>query len=197
MGVKATSSLSYYRLNAFGVIVLLSVLSVYNSIFIFSLFGTMESTMTMAMDDDMDMGDMDMGGMQMTYYWGPNVTVLFTSWNTEGDILYYCLTLAFLFLLAVGTEAWSVLGQKYRSKSNGTPSTSIIGSKEQNLAYLINSIFYLVKLILGYQLMLAIMTYNAGISIVIFAGAFVGNFTFARFAPSGEKASIDEIACHV
>ena len=159
-------------------------------------------------ESPMDMGGGDMM-MQMYYYWGSSVTVLFEAWNTQGDALYYSITLAFLFLLAFGSECWSAMAASYRSSvkpfrqqqgMNINSYQTIVGTKEQNLHYFLCALFYTVKLILGYQLMLAVMTYNVGISIVIFSGAFLGNFTFARFAEQSGKEtvnSVDDIACHL
>ena len=161
------------------------------------------------MSSDMDMDDMDsMDGMmmQMTYYWGSNVTVLFTAWNTEGDDLYYSITLIFLFLAAVASEAWSAVSAYYRGytttqlhgvKAPTSKIATYIGTRQQNLLFFFGAFFYTIKLILGYQLMLAVMTYNVGISIAIFVGAFVGNFVFARFAWNNPKEEVDNIACHL
>lgn len=162
----------------------------------------------MEMSSEMDMGsemDDSMMMMQMTYYWGSTVTVLFDSWNTEGDSLYYSVTLIFLFLLAVGSEAWAAVSAYFRGfttkKLRGTKVTSkiasYVGTREQNLLYVCGAFFYTIKLILGYQLMLAVMTYNVGISIAIFSGAFVGNFVFARFAWDNPYEEVDNIACHM
>eukprot|EP00339_Tiarina_fusa_P023576 CAMPEP_0117030788 /NCGR_PEP_ID=MMETSP0472-20121206/22197_1 /TAXON_ID=693140 ORGANISM="Tiarina fusus, Strain LIS" /NCGR_SAMPLE_ID=MMETSP0472 /ASSEMBLY_ACC=CAM_ASM_000603 /LENGTH=173 /DNA_ID=CAMNT_0004738965 /DNA_START=114 /DNA_END=635 /DNA_ORIENTATION=+ len=171
------------------------------------MYSSMDMGSSMDMYTPMDMdSSMDMGGMsmQMYYEWSITVTVLFKNWATDGNALYYSLTLIALFLLAFGSECWSAVSAKYRSSSvpskgeSESKLKSILGTKEQNIHYLVSALFYTTKLILGYQLMLAVMTYNVGISIVIFLGAFVGNFTFARFVDKADGyKDIDDIACHL
>ena len=166
--------------------------------------------------DDMDgMDDMDMM-MQMTYYWGTQVTVLWDFWNTNGDTFYYVITLIILFFFAVLSEGWSALAAQFRAQTNrhmmkqllskqenniqSSGPKKFIGTPIDNLHYLKGAFFYTTKLILGYQLMLAVMTYNYGVSIAIFSGAFIGNFFFARFSETltaSEAKEVDEIACHL
>ena len=159
------------------------------------------------------MGDMDgMDGMmmQMTYTWSSSVTILFNQWDTTNNTSFYCVSLLALFLIAVAGEAWSAFTATVRARSQrqeakfqelslqeGKSTKSgvrdILGSSQENLHLLLCAICYTIKLIIGYQLMLAVMTFNVGVSIAVFSGAFVGNFIFARF---GQRAG-DEIACHL
>jgi hypothetical protein len=43
------------------------------------------------------------------------------------------------------------------------------------------ALLYLLQILLAYQLMLAIMTYNVGVSIAVFSGAFLGHYLFNRY----------------
>ena len=191
----------------FSLVVLLVLLSLFNE---FVIFWDISTTHEYKMEDDGDMGGMM---MQMTYYWGANVTVLWDFWNTNGNTFYYMVTLIALFLLAIIGELLSVIAAKMRvkaqkmisagrkDKQDASPVVKMIGSPQENMAYLVGSLFYLVKLVLGYQLMLAVMTFNYGVSIAVFTGAFVGNFVFVRFYDSPDSIEgynqMDEIACHM
>ncbi len=44
------------------------------------------------------------------------------------------------------------------------------------------SLTYVAAFVIGYQVMMAVMSFNVGISLAVFAGVFVGHFIF--FSPS-------------
>ena len=148
------------------------------------------------------MGGMDMT-MQMYYYCSTSVTILFESWDTQGNQFYYALSLIALFTLAILSEGWSAFSSYLRSRRPPTVSeprsvlARIVGNGQENAHHLVNACCYTLKLVLGYQLMLAVMTYNVGVSIAIFFGAFVGHFLFARFVAYDQSPSSEEIPCHL
>jgi hypothetical protein len=73
-----------------------------------------------------------------------------------------------------------------------------VGSVQENGMHLRNALLYTLRLILAYQLMLAIMTFNIGVSIAVFTGAFIGHFLFARLGMVGANQHTEEenIGCH-
>ena len=81
--------------------------------------------------------DMPMG-MQMTFYWGTDVTVMFEWWNTGGNLFYYLLTLIAVFLFAVAFEIFSALAVKYRNEE--------LFSLRASLMYIFLKFFYLIEL---------------------------------------------------
>jgi hypothetical protein len=75
----------------------------------------------------------------------------------------------------------------------------VIGDVRDNLLHLRNAFMYTVRLFLAYQLMLAIMTFNIGVSIAIFAGAFIGHFLFSRISGTVAQQDAEEenhLGCH-
>lgn len=174
----------------------------------------------MAGDDmgmDMDM-DMDMS-MAMYLTWSSSVVVWFQWWDTNGSPAAYCCTLIILFGVSILFEAWSSLANGFSAYF--TSSFTSVPTEDQerqetllqevlqllrnrlmtnNTVMLFLSVLYTVKFVLAYAIMLAAMTYNAGVLIAIFSGVFVGHFVFSRFGysknmPISGNASLD-VGCH-
>jgi len=53
-------------------------------------------------------------------------------------------------------------------------------SRSAELTHLTKASLHVLQLVIGYALMLAVMTYNAGVALAVFFGAFLGYFLFAR-----------------
>lgn len=99
--------------------------------------------------------------MQMNFYWGKDVIILFKGWPSN-NLAMYILALAFVFMLSAATEVLSI---PQVAKSSG--SRPMIG-------LLIQATVYAVKMGLAYLIMLSVMSYNLGIFIVAVAGHGLG-----------------------
>ncbi|KAG9138619.1 hypothetical protein Leryth_020480 [Lithospermum erythrorhizon] len=110
-------------------------------------------------NDTMNMQNMV---MQMSFFWGKNVTVLFKDWP-DNHLWMYILALSFVFLIALAVEVLSV-------------SPTIRAAKTPFLGGLIQSSINTVRIALGYLVMLSVMSFNIGIFIAAVAGHFCGYF---------------------
>lgn len=99
--------------------------------------------------------------MQMNFYWGKDVIILFQGWPSN-NLAMYILALAFVFMLSAATEVLSI---PHVFKSSG--SSPMIG-------LLIQATVYAVKMGLAYLVMLSVMSYNLGIFVVAVAGHGLG-----------------------
>ncbi|KAM1198321.1 hypothetical protein ACFX2J_009697 [Malus domestica] len=108
------------------------------------------------------MEDMMKMNMQMNFHWGNEATILFKGWPNESTGMYI-LALLFVFVLAFAMEtlsAWPVV----------KPSMNPI------VAGITHASIYAVRIGMGYLVMLAVMSFNAGIFIVAVAGHTFGYF---------------------
>ncbi|PRQ43074.1 putative Ctr copper transporter [Rosa chinensis] len=128
----------------------------------------------------MDMMNMTMNSttmtMQMSFYWGRNVTILFSKWpgNDQHNPGMYILALFFVFAIAFAMEPLSVW-----------PTIKPSGSSV--VAGLAQAFLYAIRISLGYFVMLAVMSYNIGIFIAAVAGHTVGFFVAKASALSITK----------
>lgn len=136
----------------------------------------------MDMNMTMNSTTMDMT-MQMSFYWGRNVTILFSGWpgNHHHNPGMYILALLFVFAIAFTMEALSVW-------------PTIKPSKSPVAAGLTQASVYALRVSLGYFVMLAVMTYNVGVFIAAVAGHTIGFFvaktsSLAITKPSEPEAS--------
>jgi copper transporter 1 len=104
---------------------------------------------------------MEMMTMEMYFYWGTDVVFLLESWTIKSNTGLYCVALAASFLCAVLLEFLNT------RKLDSKPLFALVTS---------------VKLWLSYLLMLVLMTFNAGLFIVVMLGYTLGYFLFG-FAP--------------
>ncbi|AEE78216.1 Copper transporter 2 [Arabidopsis thaliana] len=103
--------------------------------------------------------------MHMTFFWGKNTEVLFSGWPGTSSGMY-ALCLIVIFLLAVIAE-WLA----------HSPILRVSGSTNR-AAGLAQTAVYTLKTGLSYLVMLAVMSFNAGVFIVAIAGYGVGFFLF-------------------
>ncbi|XP_019251300.1 PREDICTED: copper transporter 1-like [Nicotiana attenuata] len=105
--------------------------------------------------------------MQMNFYWGKNATILFKGWP-DNNLGMYILSLFFVFFMAFAVEILS-MGLKIKKSMN-----PIVGGLIKS------SIYYTVRMVLVYFVMLAVMSFNVGIFVVAILGHGLGYF-FVKF----------------
>jgi copper transporter 1 len=123
----------------------------------------------------MNNGSMNEGGghhhmkmmMHMTFFWGKNTEVLFSGWPGTSSGMY-ALCLIFVFFLAVLTE-WLAHSSLLRGST---------GDSANRAAGLIQTAVYTLRIGLAYLVMLAVMSFNAGVFLVALAGHAVGFMLF-------------------
>ncbi|XP_059306483.1 copper transporter 1-like [Lycium ferocissimum] len=104
--------------------------------------------------------------MKMNFYWGKDVTILFKGWP-DNNLGMYILSLFFVFFMAFGVEIMS-MGPIMMNKR------PIAGGLIQD------GIYYSVRMVLVYFVMLAVMSFNIGIFIVAILGHGLG-YCFVKF----------------
>uniref|UniRef100_A0A1J3JD50 Copper transport protein n=1 Tax=Noccaea caerulescens TaxID=107243 RepID=A0A1J3JD50_NOCCA len=107
--------------------------------------------------------------MHMTFFWGKNTEVLFSGWPGTSSGMY-ALCLVVVFFLAVIAE-W--LAHSPILRAAGSTSRA---------AGLAQTAVYTLKTGIAYMVMLAVMSFNAGVFIVAIAGYGVGFLIFGSTA---------------
>ncbi|KAI3454187.1 hypothetical protein Pfo_010850 [Paulownia fortunei] len=130
--------------------------------------------------------------MHMTFYWGRKATILFDSWKTDSWASYFLSLLAcFLFSVFYQYMEDRRLRFKLLSVSNklpppqsgavalGTPLLfSKLGGSKWAPSRFAGAILFGINSAIGYLLMLAIMSFNAGVFIAVVLGLGVGYLLF-------------------
>ncbi|XP_030531931.1 copper transporter 6-like [Rhodamnia argentea] len=106
--------------------------------------------------------------MHMSFYWGKDAIILFSSWP-EQRLSMYVLALFFVFLLALAVEVLSI------SPAIKTGTNPIVGGGMQ-------ATIYGLKMALAYMVMLSIMSFNVGVFIVAVIGHAFGFFLVKNWA---------------
>ncbi|XP_057801317.1 copper transporter 6-like [Salvia miltiorrhiza] len=106
----------------------------------------------------------EMPMMQMSFFWGKDVVVLFSGWPGSGRLGMYILALAAVFLLAVATEVFSVA-------PNFKPP-----AVRPAVGAAVYAAVYAVRMTLAYFVMLSVMSFNVGVFLVAVAGHAAGRF---------------------
>ncbi|KAL3675676.1 hypothetical protein R1sor_025624 [Riccia sorocarpa] len=126
--------------------------------------------------------DMMMQMMQMTFYWGKRVHILFDGWSSH-NLGQYLFSLLAIFCIAFFYE--------WLSTFRASAKSSVMASKEANnltspflLHRLYLTVLFAIHAVTGYALMLMVMTFNGGIFIVIIAGLTVAYFVFEGYNKS-------------
>ncbi|WZZ31472.1 hypothetical protein YC2023_014873 [Brassica napus] len=123
----------------------------------------------------MNNGSMNGGGgghhkmmlMHMTFFWGKNTEVLFSGWPGTSSGMY-ALCIIFVFFLAVLTE-WLAHSSLLRGTSGDTANAA---------SGLVQTAVYTLRTGLSYLVMLAVMSFNAGVFIAALAGHAIGFMLF-------------------
>ncbi|XP_058099468.1 copper transporter 6-like [Magnolia sinica] len=102
--------------------------------------------------------------MHMTFFWGKDVEILFSGWPGH-SLSMYVLALFFVFVLSVTVE-WLSGSRLIR------PGTNRVS------AGLAQTGLHALRIGLAYMVMLAIMSFNAGVLIVAVAGHAIGFLLF-------------------
>nr|GLL37939.1 copper transporter 5.1-like [Ipomoea trifida]GMD48761.1 copper transporter 5.1-like [Ipomoea batatas] len=141
--------------------------------------------------------------MHMTFYWGKNVTLLFDFWKTD-SWTSYTLTLLACLIFAVFYQYMEERRQRFKlisslsaKKGVPPPSQSQASPIDAPLLYSLPSVggwryaarfagavLFGVNSAIGYMLMLAIMSFNAGVLIAVVVGLSVG---YLLFRSGGEE----------
>lgn len=109
-------------------------------------------------------GGMKMGYTSMTFFWGKNSEILFSGWpGTRSG--YYALALVMCFILAFLVEWLSHCRLTRPGRSHGVTS-------------FVRLLMHTLRVGLAYLVMLAIMSFNGGVFIVIVAGHAAGFLAF-------------------
>ncbi|XP_021715332.1 copper transporter 6-like [Chenopodium quinoa] len=103
--------------------------------------------------------------MHMTFYWGKNALILFNGWPGTHTGMYV-LSLIFVFLMAFSVEGFS---RSRFAKDNG---------RNVVVSGVMLTLLHTVRMGLAYLIMLAVMSFNAGVFIAAIAGHAIGFFVF-------------------
>ncbi|CAL9099556.1 unnamed protein product [Musa acuminata var. zebrina] len=135
--------------------------------------------------------------MHMTFYWGKKVTILFDSWRTD-SWAGYLLSLIALFAVAAFYQYMEDRRVRFkiiaRSKPSPTPGIGapfllpVAASRLGPPARFASAILFGVNSAIGYLLMLAIMSFNAGVFIAVVVGLAVG---YLFFRSGGEEDLVE------
>lgn len=119
--------------------------------------------------------------MHMTFFWGKNAEILFSGWPGYDNLGMYVLALIVVFFLAIFVE-WLSHCKLIKENSN------------RFAAGMAQTVMYGIRVGLGYMVMLAVMSFNAGVFLVAIFGHMLGFFffgskAFKKDSPSTWKTS--------
>ncbi|XP_027109638.2 copper transporter 6-like [Coffea arabica] len=126
--------------------------------------------------------------MHMTFFWGKNAEILFSGWPGYDNLGMYVLALVIVFVLTVVVE-WLSACKFIKESSNNNVA-----------AGLVQTLMYGIRIGLAYMVMLAVMSFNAGVFLVAVAGHALGFFFFGSraFNPSsgtGKTSDLPPLSC--
>ncbi|XP_010685661.1 copper transporter 6-like [Beta vulgaris subsp. vulgaris] len=122
---------------------------------------------------NMSMQNHNMMMMHMTFYWGKNGEILFSGWPGTRTGMYI-LALVLVFLLALLVE-WLAGSRLVKTGDKGS------------LSCVLRTLVHALRMGLAYILMLAVMSFNVGVFIVVIVGHALGYLVFG----SGNTGSND------
>lgn len=127
--------------------------------------------------------------MHMTFYWGKSVTILFDSWKTDSWLSYF-LSLFACFLFSLFYQYMEDRRLRLKSLSVAPPPSAAAASVNTPLLFskftgrkwapsqFAGAILFGINSAIGYFLMLAIMSFNAGVFIAVVVGLAAGYLIF-------------------
>lgn len=130
--------------------------------------------------------------MHMTFFWGKNAEILFDGWPGYDNLGMYVLALVVIFFLAVIIEWFSNCNILKENPSSHRSAAA---------AGLLQTLMYAVRIGLAYLVMLAVMSFNAGVFLVAIAGHAIGFFFFGsrafnrQTAVSGKTSDLPPMNC--
>ncbi|XP_073271643.1 copper transporter 6-like [Primulina huaijiensis] len=121
--------------------------------------------------------------MHMTFFWGKNAEILFDGWPGYDRLGMYILALVVVFLFALFVEWLSHCSILRETSGRGGAA-----------AGLVQTAVHALRIGLAYLVMLAVMSFNAGVFLVAVAGHTLGFFLFGSTAfrklpEDGEKTA--------
>ncbi|GLJ05404.1 hypothetical protein SUGI_0017660 [Cryptomeria japonica] len=131
-----------------------------------------------------------MGGMQMTFYWGKRMELIFPGWESH-TVAMYLLSLVALFVLAFFNQSLQYVRNRIVNLDHGSNNSKDLGTKRLGTS-IAETVVFAVNAGTGYLLMLAVMSYNVGVFVVVIAGLSVGFFFFHSWQGSGRIAEISQ-----
>ena len=118
---------------------------------------------------------MHMETMRSSFYWGSDVEFFFANWPS-GHLVMYILALVLLLVISVMNEYVS----NYRGYHGGNKAWAATG--------LVQTLCHTVRVATGYLLMLAVMSYNVGVFVVVIVGSAIGFYIFGRLRATEEES---------
>ncbi|KAG6517728.1 copper transporter 5.1-like [Zingiber officinale] len=123
--------------------------------------------------------------MHMTFYWGIKATILFDSWRTD-SWTSYLLSLVALFAVAAFYQYMEDRRLRFKllaTRSKPSPIASPLlepapFSVAAPVARAATAVLFGVNSAIGYLLMLAVMSFNAGVFLAVVVGLAAGYFLF-------------------
>uniref|UniRef100_A0A0C9S7Z3 Copper transport protein n=1 Tax=Wollemia nobilis TaxID=56998 RepID=A0A0C9S7Z3_9CONI len=115
--------------------------------------------------------------MHMALYWGKTVDLMFSGWSSK-TVTQYVLSLAALFVLAFFHQTLSYMRTLYfqpDERRENQKGAARFGTKSM-VTSILETVAFACNAATGYLLMLAVMSYNVGVFLVILAGLSVGFF---------------------
>ncbi|KVI11932.1 copper transporter 5.1-like [Cynara cardunculus var. scolymus] len=137
--------------------------------------------------------------MHMTFYWGRNVTLLIDSWNTHSWFTYF-LTLIVCFLFSAFYQFMEDRRLRFKllSSSITAENAPFLYNKlfsGGSRARFVGSVIFGINAVMNYLLMLAVMSFNGGVFMVIVVGLAVGYLLFRSTDDEQIMVIDDPCAC--